>query len=296
VDSEGGLTAVPGSPFATGGTQPISVAFSPSGTLVAVANGGGANGPGSVSVFSVNSTGALTQVEGSPFAAGAFPWSVAFSPSGTLLAVADQGANGPGAVSVFSVSSAGVLTQVAGSPVTAVPNPQSVAFSPSGRLLAVAHGGSRTVSVFSVSDAAAAAPIEASSQITVSHVEAQADGTISFQVKVPGPGALDLLETAWDDNLAHTASVLQPAAHRFAAGRAHADATHAGVLDLRVSDNAQGERLVQHHRYAVTLRLWVTYTPNRGSQTSVGFYGLHLGRGCPDATSSGGHTKTDCVA
>jgi hypothetical protein len=288
---------VSGSPFATGGTQPISVAFSPSGTLLAVANGGGANGPGSVSVFSVNSTGALTQVEGSPFAAGAFPWSVAFSPSGTLLAVADQGANGPGAVSVFSVSSAGVLTQVAGSPVTAVPNPQSVAFSPSGRLLAVAHGGSRTVSVFSVSYTnAGAPPIEASNQIVVSHVKAQRDGTISFQAKVPGPGTVDMLETAWDDNLARAASVLQPAARRFATGRAHADATTAGVLHLQVSVNAQGEQLIRHHRYAVVLRLWVTYTPTGGSQTSVGFYGLHLRSRCPDATSSGERTKTNCAA
>ena len=295
VNSAGGLTPVSGSPFATGGTQPISVAFSPSGGLLAVANAGGVNGPGAVSVFSVNPAGALTPVTGSPFAAGAFPWSVAFSPSGRLLAVADQGANGPGAVSVFSVSSAGALTQVTGSPVAAIPNPQSVAFSPSGRLLAVAHGGSRTVSVFSISDAAAAPPIEASNQITVSHVKAQADGTISFQTKVPGPGRLDVLETAWDDNLAHTASVLQPAARRFASGRARADATRAGVINVQASVNAQGKRLVHHHRYAVTLRLWLTYTPTRGTQSSVGFYGLHLGSGCPDATSSGERTKTNCA-
>jgi len=89
------FTQVTGSPFATG-RSPASVAFSPSGGLLA------ANQPDeSVSVFSVNpSTGALTQVTGSPFATGLAPVSVAFSPSGGLLATANVFGN---SVSVFSV-------------------------------------------------------------------------------------------------------------------------------------------------------------------------------------------------
>jgi hypothetical protein len=130
----------------------------------------------------------------------------------------------------------------------------------------------------------------------VSHIKAHANGTISFQAKVPGPGRIDVLDTAWDDNLAQTASVLQPAAHRFATGRAHADATHAGVLNLHVSVNAQGKRLIQHHSYPVLLRLWVSYTPTGGTQSDMGFYGLHLGGGCPIAASNGKRTKTDCAA
>ena len=133
---------VPGSPFATG-TGPGSVAFSPSGALLAIAN----VNSNTLSVFSVGSGGALTQVTGSPFATGDGPGSVAFSPSGALLAVANLDAS---SVSVFSVGSGGALTQVAGSPFATGTAPESVAFSPSGALLAVANASANTVSVFSV--------------------------------------------------------------------------------------------------------------------------------------------------
>ena len=133
---------VPGSPFATG-TGPVSVAFSPSGTLLAIAN----VNSNTLSVFSVGSGGALTEVTGSPFATGDGPDSVAFSPSGALLAVANLDDS---TVSVFSVGSGGALTQVAGSPFATGTAPESVAFSPSGALLATANASANTVSVFSV--------------------------------------------------------------------------------------------------------------------------------------------------
>jgi Lactonase, 7-bladed beta-propeller/WD domain, G-beta repeat len=101
-----------------------------------------------VSVFSVSSSGALSQVPGSPFATGGAPYSVAFSPGGGLLATANYTDN---TVSVFSVSSSGALSQVTGSPFTTASAPESVAFSPSGGLLATANVADNTVSVFSVS-------------------------------------------------------------------------------------------------------------------------------------------------
>jgi len=54
-----------------------------------------------VSVFAVNqTTGALTAVSGSPFTTGSAsnPQSVAFSPSGTLLATANYGGSGSGSL------------------------------------------------------------------------------------------------------------------------------------------------------------------------------------------------------
>src|SRR5436305_815837 len=104
------FTEVTGSPFATG-LEPFSVAFSPSGGLLATAD----TFADAVSVFAVNSsTGVLTPVTGSPFATGSRPTSVAFSPSGGLLATADSFAD---TVSVFAVnSSTGALTAVTGSP------------------------------------------------------------------------------------------------------------------------------------------------------------------------------------
>jgi 6-phosphogluconolactonase len=150
-DATGGLVTAGGG---IAGSHPESIAFSPSGNLLAIANTGG----NSVSMFSVDSAGAVTPVPGSPFPAGAGPTSVVFNPAGTLLATANILGD---SVGVYSVSATGVLTQVAGSPFVSTDalNPQSVAFSPSGGLLAAAAGGSGgsggSLALFSVSPAGA---------------------------------------------------------------------------------------------------------------------------------------------
>ena len=115
-------------------------------------------------------------------------------------------------------------------------------------------------------------------QFTVSHIKTHRNGTITFNVKIPGPGAIDALETAWKNNLASAAVLLQPAARRFVIARHHTTAHDATTLKLRVTPNKHGNRLVRHHTYRVTLRLWVSYTPNNGRFRKQGFYGLHLPR------------------
>jgi 6-phosphogluconolactonase len=109
------------------------------------------------------------------------------------------------------------------------------------------------------------------------------NGEFIVTVKVPGPGRVDILVTAWNDNLAHLALqpppapiLLQPAPGRFIFARAHASASRATMLRIPVNPNPQGQRLVAHHTYQVTLRLWVTYTPTGGRPRSIGHYGLHL--------------------
>ena len=108
--STGALSAVAGSPFRDPeaalprGSGVWSVAFSPGGGLLAAANTQevfpSATRPvHSVSLFSVTpSTGALRAVAGSPFSTPPYPGSVAFSPTGGLLATAN------GSVSVFSTA------------------------------------------------------------------------------------------------------------------------------------------------------------------------------------------------
>jgi hypothetical protein len=112
---------------------------------------------------------------------------------------------------------------------------------------------------------------------SISQLNTAADGTISFQVHVPGPGRIDVLESAWKSNLAHTAITLPPAPGRFVFARANQIATHAGTLSVVVDPSAQGKRLVGHHTYQVLLRLWISYTPTGGQPQSAGVYGLHLG-------------------
>ena len=115
-----------------------------------------------------------------------------------------------------------------------------------------------------------------SNQFTVSHLRVHRNGKVEFDITVPYAGRLDVLETAWNNNLAHGAIVLQPAPRRFVIARAHKSAGRAGTLHFTVSPNARGKLLVRRHRYGVTLRLWITYTPVGGSYRKQGFYGLHL--------------------
>jgi 6-phosphogluconolactonase (cycloisomerase 2 family) len=141
--SSGQLTPVPSSPYTL--NNPLSVSFSPDGSLLVA----GSNN-GTLSSFSVNaSTGQLTQFTGSPYPFVGYPRSLAFRPlAGDVLAVADESAE---AVSVFSINpSTGAPTQIGSSYPTGTQT-HSVAFNASGSLLASAtNASSGTVSVFSV--------------------------------------------------------------------------------------------------------------------------------------------------
>ena len=151
--SSGAFTLVGGSPFAAG-TNPQSVAYSPvvNGNLfAAVANGSGDD----VSVYSVNTTtGAFSTVDGSPFTAGNFTSSVAYSAviNGSLFAAVTNLVDAN--ISVFSVDPlTGAFVQ-AGSPVPTEVAPRSVAYSPvvNGNLFAAvaASGGTSVYSVNTV--------------------------------------------------------------------------------------------------------------------------------------------------
>ncbi len=101
------------------------------------------------------------------------------------------------------------------------------------------------------------------------------NGDLIFSIKVAGPGRIDVLETAWNDNFAQAAVLLQPARRRFVFARSRATAHHAGRLRVRVIPYARGRRLLAHHRYRVTLRLWVTFTPIGGATRAARSIGIY---------------------
>jgi WD40 repeat protein len=125
------LTAVAGSPFTTGTSNTIaySVAFHPSGKMLASANNAGGSAMSSVTVFTVQSSGALTPSTGGW--TGKDTTSVAFSPDGRWLAASNYGDN---SVSLFSVGPP--FKAVTGSPFATGPgnSPYAVAFAPMGPL------------------------------------------------------------------------------------------------------------------------------------------------------------------
>jgi 6-phosphogluconolactonase (cycloisomerase 2 family) len=132
----GAPTLVSAGPFSCVGFA-VSVAVDPGGQFVYVGTqGGGPNNGGAICAYAINlSTGALSQVIGSPFpAGGGMVRSLAFNPAGQFLFAA-----GTDGVDVFRPNASGALTLVAGSPFAAGANPETVAVDPAGKFLYVGN-------------------------------------------------------------------------------------------------------------------------------------------------------------
>jgi 6-phosphogluconolactonase (cycloisomerase 2 family) len=138
--STGALTQVQGSPFATG-YGAYAVAIDPTGRFAYVANDGtGSGSQGNVSGFAINArSGALTSLQGSPFAAGSNPIGIVISPDGKFAYVVNYiSAN----VSIFAINaSTGALKQIKGSPLRTRPFPTAVAIDPTGQFAYLTHWG-----------------------------------------------------------------------------------------------------------------------------------------------------------
>ena len=127
----GELTAI-AAPWVTGGSNPTWIAFRPDGKFAYVSNSNnyaGANGIGSISVFSVDSTGALAAV-GTPVTTEKIPSDITIDSTGTHLYVPNRGSH---SISVFSIDpQLGTLTAV-GATATAGVGPILLVIEPTGR-------------------------------------------------------------------------------------------------------------------------------------------------------------------
>ena len=151
VAVDGTLTALAGSPVATGGlganaacSSVNRLALSAGNNLLFVSNGGDST----ISAFQINpASGALTATAGSPFASGltldaCSGISLSATPDGRFLMASSNGQ-----IATFSIGAGGVLSSLftAANPVT--PN-ASMKISANGQFLAVSNGAS--ASVFSI--------------------------------------------------------------------------------------------------------------------------------------------------
>jgi 6-phosphogluconolactonase len=118
ANADGSLSAMAGSPFTSGmGLSHLAVVPSftvANTTFLYAANTGDANG--SISAFSIGSSGGLTPVPGSPFATVSAGGPVGFFAGGKTLYVALKNAN---AVAGFAIADNGSLTPITGSPFSA---------------------------------------------------------------------------------------------------------------------------------------------------------------------------------
>lgn len=136
IDSAtGALAAVPGSPFATGDPA-MAIAVDPAGKFLYVSTRNASPCCSSgIAAFTIDpSSGVLTPMPHSPFAAGAFLQQLVVEPTGRFLYVADNGFLKVSALSIFPT---GALAPTAGSPFAAGVDPLGVAVDPSGKFLYV---------------------------------------------------------------------------------------------------------------------------------------------------------------
>jgi 6-phosphogluconolactonase (cycloisomerase 2 family) len=145
VGPDGTLTPVPGSPFATGGTDTGGGNFGISVIAVSTVRRllfAGNAVSDDVSVFKIDShSGALTPAPGSPFAIptshNAEHFSVAPTPDGRFLIAAGHDDSFLPSLTVFSIDSKGGLTPIPGSPFSSMVAPVGIKISPDGKFLAV---------------------------------------------------------------------------------------------------------------------------------------------------------------
>ncbi len=161
IAKTGQLKAVPGSPFASGGSTPLSITVH--GDLVYVANqavpfANPTNAP-NITAFRLSNDGRLTPIAGSTieFPAGQGPADVEFNPSGTVLAVT-AAFQSSGELHTYAVQNGGLLKEGPGSPFKASGVSGTVGFSwtGDGRHVMVSNFRGSAVTVFAV-DAATAA-------------------------------------------------------------------------------------------------------------------------------------------
>jgi 6-phosphogluconolactonase len=156
VDTNGALSEIAGSPFATGGAGHGSGLYTANRIVVVddflYASNATSN---DVSAFAIDvASGMLTAVAGSPFATNAFDnpsfsgISLAATPDGAFLYAGSTGSGGQ--ITIFSIDPTGALTMVGASPVAAGGPVYSMKASPDGNFLFVALSQTSQIAVFAI--------------------------------------------------------------------------------------------------------------------------------------------------
>jgi 6-phosphogluconolactonase len=147
--SSGILTALPSSPFTTA-ANPYGIAIdatSSNGSFLYTANN--LDG-GSISEFTINADGSLTQFANSPFGSPyPGPFALLIDKTGSYMYVANQAST---FVTAYSIGSGGALTGLTSSPFSTGPEPSVLATDPGGKYLFVGNqkSGSATIQSFSL--------------------------------------------------------------------------------------------------------------------------------------------------
>ena len=138
-----GPAPIAGSPFTTG-DQPLALAITPDGGFLYTAD---TTNP-SISEYSINPDGSLTQLSKSPVGESfASPVSLLVDNSGKYLFVANQGSTN---LAGYSIGSDGAITLLTSSPFGTSGGPNIIASDPSGKFLFVGSQGNSSIQSLSL--------------------------------------------------------------------------------------------------------------------------------------------------
>ena len=152
ISAQGGITEVTppgGRTSVSPASVPRFMAIDPTGSLMYIANVGSNN----ISVFSIDPTsGAVTQLQGSPYPIGMTPLNMALSPSGKTLYVTGGGNGAFGIVQIFDVTGVtnGTMTPIPGPQIAPGRSPVGLAIDPTGSFLYTANKTDNTVSGYAI--------------------------------------------------------------------------------------------------------------------------------------------------
>jgi 6-phosphogluconolactonase (cycloisomerase 2 family) len=145
---DGTLTAVTGSPVASGGTGAVDIAITPDGNFAYVAN----TTSGDIGIFTVDATGLLIpNTTSALLSTGGVPQALAIDPTGQWLYMISKEASG--SVSLFSIESDGTLSAVNCSTTATCPAgnmPESIAIDPTGQYISVANSSGNTMNLYGI--------------------------------------------------------------------------------------------------------------------------------------------------
>jgi 6-phosphogluconolactonase (cycloisomerase 2 family) len=144
----GALTGPTASPST--GSLPFTVTVAPNGRFAYVANSNQGAGGNSISVYSIDGSGALSEISGSPFTVDPNSADSEVTPAITIdptSSFAFVVGNNTQRLYILAIGSDGSLSPVSGSPFTAGGNPSWAAVHPNGQFAYVANFGSPTSTV-----------------------------------------------------------------------------------------------------------------------------------------------------
>lgn len=115
---------------------------------------------------------------------------------------------------------------------------------------------------------AAAAPAP-SNHFAHSRLRLTRSGVLSLRLTVPGPGLVQVLETAPKHTSAHATSIQVPA-NRYAFASLRRRVDRRGTFRFTVKPGRRGRRLIRRRHPAIPIRAYITYTPSHGRSRTSG--------------------------